>query len=81
MAKSEFIIGSSKKEWDKKDISELKTLVEKDSWIALKQYFDGRGNGSEAKVAVGVLGSIGRFQQAENNRRQLDLVEKKMLGS
>ena len=80
MAK-EFIIGSSKREWAKKDVSELKQLVEKDSWIALKQYFDGRGNGTEAKVAVGVLGSIGRFQQAENNRRQLDIVERKLLSN
>jgi len=79
MAKTEFIIGQSKKEWAKKDVAELKTLVEKDAWIALKQYFDNRGNGTEAKVAVGVLGSIGRFQQAENNKRQLDLVEKKLL--
>lgn len=55
----------------------LKTKVEKDAWIALRQYFRGTGNGPEAKVACVVLGTLARERQAKNNARQLTLLERR----
>ena len=57
---------------------EVKSLVSKDAWISLKQYFDGRGNGSEAKVACVVIGAIAKEEQTKSHNRQIDLVIKKM---
>ena len=41
----------TKEQLEKFNVEELKKGVEKDAWIALKQYFDGKGNGTEAKTA------------------------------
>lgn len=70
----------SKGELNKLPLRDLKHQVEKDAWVSLKQYFDGRGNGPEAKIAVVVVGTLAKEKQAENNSRQLDIVEKKLLG-
>ena len=69
----------SKSELRRKDVQELRTGVEKESWIALSQYFNGAGNGAEAKVAVVVLGTLARERQVANNSRQLDIMEKRLL--
>ncbi len=63
----------------KRGLSELETLVEKDCWIALRQYFDGAKNGPEAKIACVVLSTLARKQQAANNARQLNILERRML--
>jgi len=62
----------------KEDTSALKNLVEKDCWIALRQYFEGAGNGPEAKIACVVLSTLAREKQAANNRRQLDIIENRL---
>ena len=77
--KDKITIGKSKLEWDKLNDKQIENRVEKDSWIALKQYFDGKGNASEAKIAVFVLGILAKKQQAMNNKRQLDIVEQRLL--
>lgn len=74
-------VKKSKEELLKLSTEQLKTEVEKDCWVALKQYFDGKGNGSEAKIAVVALGTLAKESQAKNNARQLDLVEKRLLTS
>lgn len=75
-------IGKSKEEWDKKTSKEIQELVEKDSWIELKQYFDGKGNTVQAKIAVMTLGIIARREQSKNNARALDMAARqKSLGA
>ncbi len=71
-------VKSSKSELFELETDALKKDVEKKSWIALRQYYDGAGNGAEAKIAVVVIGTLAREMQSTNNRRQLDLVEKRM---
>lgn len=69
----------SKEQIEKLALGELKVKVEKQSWVALAYYFGEGGNGPEAKVAVVALGVLAKEQQAMNNKRQLDLVEAKLL--
>ena len=57
----------------------LKQEGEKKAWVALNYYFDGGGNGPEAKVAVVALGTLAKELQSKNNARQLDMVEKRLL--
>ena len=71
-------IGKSKEQLQKSELVDLKKDVAKDAWISLKQYFDGRGNGPEAKVACVVIGTLAREEQAKNNSRQLDLLERRL---
>lgn len=71
-------VKENKEQLAKFDLKEIKGRVEKDAWIALKQYFDGKGNGSEAKIAVVIIGTLAKEMQASNNKRQLDIVEKKL---
>lgn len=73
-------IYQEKQSLKKMDIEELKNEVVKDAWVSLKQYFDGAGNGSEAKVAVVALGIAVKERQADNNRRAIDLSYKRTLG-
>ena len=70
---------STKPELRQWQLKKLKTDVEKEAWIALRQYFYGAGNGSEAKISVGILSNIAREKQADNNARQLDIIEKRLL--
>jgi hypothetical protein len=72
-------IGESKEQLAKKDLKDLRTAVQKDAWISLKQFFDGAGNGAEAKVACVVIGTLAREEQAKNNARQLDILEKRLM--
>lgn len=72
-------VGKSKEQLSKQDLESLKLDVAKDSWVSLKQYFDGRGNGQEAKVACVIIGTLAREEQAKNNARQLDILEKRLL--
>lgn len=79
-------IKRSKEELRKVDANQLKGEVERESWIALRQYFDGKGNGSEAKIAVIALGILVKEKQATNNQRKLDIIERglengKLLGN
>ncbi len=69
---------ASKESLEKHSLVDLKREVEKDAWIALKQYFDGRSNGSEAKVAGIIIATLTREMQAINNSRQLDILEKRL---
>ena len=71
-------IMESKGKLQTKEMSVLKKLVEKDCWVSLKRYFDGAGNGPEAKVAVVTLGTLARERQADNNARQLNIIEKRL---
>jgi len=71
-------IGKSKEQLAQMETTDIKKQVEKDSWIALKQYFDGRGNGPEAKIAVVVVGTLAKEDATKNNARQLDLVEMRL---
>ena len=68
----------SKDQLSKKPLHQLKDMVNKDAWIALSQYFNKKGNGSEAKVACVVIGTIAREMQSQNNARQLDIIEKRL---
>ena len=70
-------IYDSREKLRKVDVGEIKKQVIKDSWISLRQYFDGAGNGSEAKIAVVALGIAVKEQQAENNQRAVDLAYEK----
>lgn len=63
----------------KKNIPELKDIVTKDCWVALRQYFDGKGNGPEAKIACVVLSTLAKEQQSKNNARQLDIIERRLI--
>ena len=67
----------SKKALNKKNVNDIKEEVIKQSWISLRQYFDGAGNGSEAKIAVVALGIAVKEQQADNNKRAVDLAYSK----
>lgn len=69
----------SKAEIAENSLEQIKTNVEKECWVALQQYFNGKGNGPEAKIAVVTLGTLAKEQQSKNNSRQLDLVEKRLL--
>lgn len=72
-------VGQSKEQLQKLSLKDIKEKTSHDAWIALKQYFDGKGNGPEAKVACVVIGTLAREEQAKNNARQLDLLEKRLL--
>ena len=68
----------SKEELSEQTLAELKEETAKDAWIELKQYFDGRGNAPAAKIACIVIGALAREEQAKNNSRQLDILEKRL---
>ena len=70
-------VGETKEQLSQKTLLTLKGEVQKDSWIALRQYFSGAGNGPEARVACVVLSTLAREKQSENNARQLTLLEKR----
>lgn len=72
-------LDSSKTDLAKFHTSELKDQVEKEAWIALRRFFDGCGNGQEARVACVVIATLTREQQAKNNARQLALLERRFL--
>jgi hypothetical protein len=74
------VMAKSREQLIEYDIDDLKASVEKDSWITLKQYFDGKGNGPAAKVACVVIGTLAKEQQSKNNARQLDIIERRLLG-
>ena len=74
-------IYTKRQELIKTDVDVIKKDVILRSWASLKQYFDGNGNGSEAKVAVITLGIIAKEQQAENNRRAVDLAYSKFMNN
>jgi hypothetical protein len=71
-------MGKSKEQLLKMGAHELKQAVGVDAWVSLKQYFDGKGNGPEAKVACVVIGTLAREDQSRNNARQLDLLEQRL---
>lgn len=60
-------------------ITEVKQQVGRDAWIALKQYFAGANNGTEAKVACVVIGVLAKEEQSKNNARQIDIIERRLL--
>ena len=70
-------VGESKDTLSHRTLKEVRDQVQKDAWIALRQYFCGAGNGPEAKVACVVISTIAREKQSENNARQLTLLEKR----
>lgn len=72
------LIKESRESLLKRDLHELESLVEKDCWVALRQYFEGAKNGPEAKIACVLLATLARKQQAKNNARQLDIIERRM---
>ena len=61
-----------------KELHKSKKLAEKRAWDALVDYFNGKGNGPAAKIAVGVIGTLAREEQSRNNARQLDLIEERI---
>lgn len=61
------------------ELSSLKQDAEKQAWAALNQYFDGAGNGPEARIACIVLTALVREHQATNHSRQLSIVERRLL--
>jgi hypothetical protein len=71
-------VGESKDQMSKKTLGVIREQVRKDAWIALRQYFCGAGNGPEAKVACIVISTLAREHQANNNSRQLDILEKRL---
>ena len=71
-------VKSSKEQLSKLSLEKLKKEGEKKSWVALNYYFDGGGNGPEAKLAVVTIGTLAKEAQAKNNSRQLDIVEKRL---
>ena len=71
-------VGPSKEELRKKNVTVVKQETEKEAWIALRRYFDGAGNGQEAKVACVVVGTLAKEEQSKNNARQLDIIEKRL---
>lgn len=75
------VVYQTKDSLRKMDVETLRKEVIKDAWVSLKQYFDGAGNGSEAKIAVVALGISVKEQQAENNRKAIDLAYTKMFGN
>ena len=78
MERTTAFVGQSKEQLSKLETVELRERVEKKARIAMDQYFDGRGNGSEAKMAAVVVSTLAREKQAENNRRQLNLIEERL---
>jgi len=52
--------------------------VYKESLVSLLHYFNGGGNGPEAKLACAALGTLAKREQASNNRKSLDLVVQKL---
>jgi hypothetical protein len=78
MAKNEHV-QKSKAELGLETTDTLKALVEKDAWVSLKQYFSGKANGPEARVACVVISTLARERAAVNNARQLALLEKRFL--
>jgi len=71
-------VGETKEQLSHKNTPTIKQEVEKDSWIALRQYFCGAGNGPEAKIACIVIGTLAREHQARNSERQLDIIERRL---
>ncbi len=53
----------------------LKLVAEKQAWAAINQYFDGMGNGVEAKIACNILIILVRERQANNITRHLNIIE------
>lgn len=68
----------SKTELKKLSVEELREGLYKDCLVSLTQYFEGRGNGPEAKVASIVYTAIGRENATRNNEKSLALVEAKL---
>lgn len=66
-------VKKSKQQYMKDSRLNLKEVADKKAWVALNQYFDGAGNGPEAKVACVVITNVIREMQAENNKEQLAL--------
>ena len=71
-------VKQSKDQLSKLSTNELKKEGEKKAWVAINYYFDGGGNGPEAKVAVVAIGILAKELQANNNSRQLDFVETRL---
>ena len=72
------VVMESREQLLKKPKEELREDIEHECLVALKQYFAGRGNGPQAKVASVVLTTFTRAEQAKNNARSLDLIEAKL---
>jgi hypothetical protein len=60
------------------NLPDIKTIVEKEAWLALKEYFEGGENMGEAKIAILVVGTLAKEAQNTNQTRQLDIIEKKL---
>ncbi len=72
------MVKRSKEQLLKMTTDGLKREAEHKCWVALNYYFDGGGNGPEAKVAVVTLGTLAKEAQSKNNARQLDIIEKRL---
>ena len=71
-------VGESKQQLLAKPLPNLKDSAIKKSWVALNQYFDGAGNGPEAKVACVVITAATREMQAVNNAKSLELISSRL---
>ncbi len=56
----------------------LEQEVYKESLVSVLHYFNGGGNGPEAKIAVATLGNLAKREQATNNRKSIELVANKL---
>lgn len=72
-------LGKSREELRKETLGSLKSTAETEAWASIVQYFFQKGNGPEAKIACVVIATLAREKQAENNSRQLDIIEKRIL--
>ena len=71
-------VKQSKSQLLKKGLPALKQEAEVHAWAAINQYFDGAGNGPEAKIACIVLTALVREHQATNHSHQLSLIEQRL---
>jgi hypothetical protein len=71
-------VGRSKEQLEAMPLEKLTESVNKHAWVALEQYFGGKGNGPEAKIAVVVIGTVVKQRAIENTTRQLDIITQRL---
>ena len=67
-------IGKTKEQYEKLTTDELWTEMERKAVVAINQYYDGKGNGPEAKLSAVVIGATTKRDQTRNGARALDMV-------
>ena len=73
-----YIVKESEEQLKAKGLEQLKSDAELQSWIKINRYFQGAGNGPEAKIAVVVIGNIIKERAIKNTTRLLDMQSEKM---